>query len=181
MHFLKIVIHGNFQLDLLIFFSAIFMCEFAWKVFSLYLFYFICTWFTQELWIDFLYGVLCSLQCYFSYIVATTAPIHVFLEFFLPGFYTIFFPSQWLLSHNTIVKTTDSGEKGINPVTMTIIDILREYWSSPGIEPPTSCFQVLYATNWAMGLGWMTLRKSILKIMWEKERILITSIFSFIL
>ena len=40
---------------------------------------------------------------------------------------TIFFPSHWLLSHITIVETTDSGERGMNPVAMTIINPRKEY------------------------------------------------------
>ena len=44
----------------------------------------------------------------------------------------------------------DSGEKGMNPVTMTFISPKEKYqWAEPGIEPTTHCFQVLYA----MGLG----------------------------
>ena len=37
----------------------------------------------------------------------------------------------------------DSSEKEMNPVAMTIIGILGE----PGIEPSTSCPQVLYAID----------------------------------
>ena len=59
-------------------------------------------------------------QQYFSYIMAASVPINAYLEFFKPLFRTIFFPSHWLLSHITIVETTDSGERGMNPVTMTI-------------------------------------------------------------
>ena len=34
--------------------------------------------------------------------------------------------------HITIVKTTDSSERGMNPVTMTIISPRKEYWPSRG-------------------------------------------------
>ena len=56
------------------------------------------------------------------YRAAASAPIHAFLEFFNPVRRTIFFPSHWLLSHILIVKNTDSGERAMNPVTMTIIN-----------------------------------------------------------
>ena len=45
---------------------------------------------------------------------------------------TIFFPSHWLLSHITIIETTDSGEKGMNTVATTIINPRKEYWPSRG-------------------------------------------------
>ena len=36
------------------------------------------------------------------------------------------------ISHITIVETTDSGERGMNPVAMTIINPRKEYWPSRG-------------------------------------------------
>ena len=45
---------------------------------------------------------------------------------------TIVFLSLWLLSHITIVETTDCGERGMNPVAMTIINPQKEYWPSSG-------------------------------------------------
>ena len=62
-------------------------------------------------------------QQHFGYIASAT--IHAFLEFFRPVLGTILFPKHWLFSHLTIVETTDGGERGMNPVTMTII-ILRK-------------------------------------------------------
>ena len=55
-----------------------------------------------------------------------------------PVLRTIFFPSHWLLSHITIVETADSGERGMNPVAMTIINPRKEYWPSRGLHqrPP---------------------------------------------
>ena len=44
-------------------------------------------------------------------------------------------------------KTMDSGEKGMNPVTMTIINPQKEYWLSPGIVPVTSCSKVSDTTE----------------------------------
>ena len=53
-----------------------------------------------------------------------------FLEFFLPIFRTIYFPSHWQLSHITIVKTMDSGKSELNSVALTIISSRKEYWPS---------------------------------------------------
>ena len=55
------------------------------------------------------------------------APIHAFLEFFQPVLSILFFPSHWLVSNRTIVKTMDSSDGGMNPVTMTIINPWKEY------------------------------------------------------
>ena len=40
---------------------------------------------------------------------------------------TIFCLGHWMLSHVTIVETMDSGERGMNPVAMTIINPRKEY------------------------------------------------------
>ena len=42
------------------------------------------------------------------------APIHVFLEFFLPLLSTIPITSNWLLSQITIVEAMKSGERGMD-------------------------------------------------------------------
>ena len=57
-------------------------------------------------------------------------PVHLSVLFWsfltnAPVFRTIFFQSHWLISNITIVETTDSGEKGMNPVAMTIINLLE--------------------------------------------------------
>ena len=44
-------------------------------------------------------------------------------------------PSHWLLSYITIVEITDSGERGMNPVAMSIINPRREYWPSLSSSP----------------------------------------------
>ena len=64
--------------------------------------------------------------------------------------YTIFFPSHWLLSHITIVETTDSGERGMNPVAMTIINPGKEYWPSrvSNQRPPVLKFATLPTELW---------------------------------
>ena len=63
-------------------------------------------------------------------------PVH--LEFFLQMLHTIFFPSHWQLSNITIVETMDIGGRGMNPVTMTVINPLKEYLLSLELnqQPP---------------------------------------------
>ena len=59
-----------------------------------------------------------------------------------------------LISGNCLslfLSTMDSGERGMNPVAMTIISPRKV--AEPGIEPATSCSQVRNATDWAKGLG----------------------------
>ena len=82
----------------------------------------------------------------FSYIAMVCAPIHDFLEVHSPVLHTVFFASHWLLSCLTIVETMVSGESGMDPTTMTIISPQNEIGRA-GIEPATSCSQVLYATD----------------------------------
>ena len=61
-----------------------------------------------------------------------SAPIHALMEFFSPVLCPTFYPSHWLLSHITIVETMDSGERGMNPVLMTIINPPKKYLLSQG-------------------------------------------------
>ena len=80
-------------------------------------------------------GGQCTYPC-FPGVLLTSAP-HDILSKPLAAF-----------QHNIIiVETTDSGERGMNPVAMTIINPWKEYWPGPGIEPATSCSQVLFATD----------------------------------
>ena len=69
-----------------------------------------------------MYGTLRRFQRYFGYIAAASAPVHAFLEIFL-NLYSVqySFPGHWLISHITIVEAMDSGERGMNPVAMTIL------------------------------------------------------------
>ena len=83
-----------------------------------------------------------------------------FPEFFLPVLRAIFFPRYWLLSLTTVAEIIVSGERGMTSVAMTIINPRKEYWSSSGIEPATSCSQVPYTTDRAMGLGVIVLDQS---------------------
>ena len=59
-----------------------------------------------------------------------------------------------LLSHITIVKTTDSGKKWMNPVAMTIINPQKEYLPSWGLNqrPPVLKSATLPTELW--GLAW---------------------------
>ena len=82
---------------------------------------------------------------------ATSAPIHAFLELFIPVLRTIFFSSHWLLSHITFVETMNVGERGINSCR-------KDYYQfSEGIlavsEESNQRPHVVYATDCAMGLG----------------------------
>ena len=75
--------------------------------------------------------------------MAANAPYHAFLKFF---------PGHWLLSHLTIVQTMDSGDRGMNPVTMTIINPQKEYWLSRGSNqrPPALKFGMLQTELWGL-------------------------------
>ena len=52
-----------------------------------------------------------------------------FLEVLLTSTPYSILSSHWLLSHITIVKLMGSGERGMNPVAMTIINSRKEYTS----------------------------------------------------
>ena len=44
----------------------------------------------------------------------------------------VFFQSHWLPPHITIVEAMDSGERGMNPVAVTITSPRKENWLSRG-------------------------------------------------
>ena len=74
--------------------------------------------------------------------VISRRPVHLFLLSWSSfNQYSAQNPFHWLLSHITIVETTDSGESGMNPVTMTHKSLERILAESR-IEPATSCSQV---------------------------------------
>ena len=79
---------------------------------------------------------------------------------------TIFFPSHWLLSHITFVDTTDSGERGMNPVAMTIINHRKEYWPRLGLNqrPPVLKSATLPTELW--GSAFQTKRNSKRQSVW---------------
>ena len=80
---------------------------------------------------------------YFSYIVAASAPIHAFQKFLFPVLCIIFFPSQCLLPY--MIETMVSGERGINPATISVTNLVTELL--------TPCSQVIHTTNLA-NLAW---------------------------
>ena len=55
-----------------------------------------------------------------------------FHDFFLSVSHRVFFPSRWLLSHITIIETSDSGEREMNHVAMTLMNPRKEYWLCRG-------------------------------------------------
>ena len=63
--------------------------------------------------------------------------------------------SHWLLSHITIVETVDSGERGMDPVAMTIINPRKEYWPSHGSnqQPPFLKSTMLLTELWGLASG----------------------------
>ena len=66
--------------------------------------------------------------------MAASAPIHVSWSFLDQYSAQYSFQATGL----TIVETTDSGERGMNPVAMTIINPQKEYWPIRGLNqrPP---------------------------------------------
>ena len=59
-----------------------------------------------------------------------------------------------LLSHITLVEITDSGERGMNPVAMTIINPQKEYWPSRGSNqrPPVLKYTMVSTELWGSAL-----------------------------
>ena len=58
-----------------------------------------------------------------------------------------------LLSHIIIVETMDSGERGMNPVAMTIINLRKEYWPSRGSNQRLSVLKFCKQPTELSGLG----------------------------
>ena len=54
-----------------------------------------------------------------------------------------------MLSHITIVETTDSGEIGTNPVAVTIINPRKEYWPSRGLNQRSPVLQLYWLSSGA--------------------------------
>ena len=66
-----------------------------------------------------------------------------------------FSQSHRLLSHITIIESTDSGERGMNPVAMTIINPRKEYWPSRGSNQRPSVHKsaTLSIELWGLATG----------------------------
>ena len=103
---------------------------------------------------------LTQFQRYFSYIAADSAPIHAFLEFFNQLSAQYSFKATGCFSHTTIFEIMDSGERGMNPVAITIINPRKEYWPSRGLnqQSPVLMSATLPTDLWArrkeLGLAW---------------------------
>ena len=69
---------------------------------------------------------LTPFSIYFSYITTAIVPIHAFQWLNFPARRIIFFPNYLLISHMAVVKTVDSGKRGMNLV-MTIINSRMEH------------------------------------------------------
>ena len=85
--------------------------------------------------------------------VISLRPVHKSMlswSSFKPILHTIFFPSHWLLSYIIIVEKKVSGERGMNPVAMTIINPRKEYWLSRGSnqQPPVLQSAMLPTKLW---------------------------------
>ena len=77
------------------------------------------------------YRVKCYFQQYFSNIVAASAPIQAFLSAILTNTpHNILSKLLDAFLHN--LCQMDSGERGKNPVAMTIINLRKEYWPKQG-------------------------------------------------
>ena len=65
------------------------------------------------------------------------------------------FESQWLFFHINIVKIMDSGERGMKPVAMTIINPWKECWPSRGLNsrPSILKFCKLPIELWGLKFG----------------------------
>ena len=64
-------------------------------------------------------------------------------------------PSHWLLSHITIAETTNRGERGMNPVPMTIINPRKEHWPNLWLSqrPPVLKSATLTTELWVSALS----------------------------
>ena len=63
---------------------------------------------------------------------AASPPIDDLLDFFLPLLYKIFFSSHRVLSHISVVRKMDSGEREMNPYAIIVTNPKKEYWPSRG-------------------------------------------------
>ena len=110
------------------------------------------------------FRIFCSSSQYYSYWILYNAVFNIFKLYrcgqytypCLPGFFffscTIFFPSRWLLSHITISETMDIGERGMNPVAITIINFRKEYGPRKGSNQRPPVLKSLMLPNGLCGL-----------------------------
>ena len=95
-------------------------------------------------------------QCFQKLSFPEVLKVGIVWKWVTPVLRTIFFPSHWLLFNITIVETTDSGERGMNPVTITIINPQKEYWPSRGSNqrPPVLKSATLQTELWGSASIW---------------------------
>ena len=88
---------------------------------------------------------------YFSYIMASIAPIHPFLEFSqsIP-ILNIIFLSHWRLSLITIARTKVSSEGGTNSIKMANFSPQKEYWLSWESNQPYPAFNLFPHKPWIL-------------------------------
>ena len=101
--------------------------------------------------------------------MAVNAPIHTFLEFFLPVLHTVFFlgscPHNYCQNNGQQWEKEGSCSNDYHQFSERIL----------GIKPVTSCSQVLYANNRALGLGRRNARyvsDRLENIVWQEERVI---------
>ena len=107
----------------------------------------------RDLLIDWLNGVQCHFLQYFSYDAAASTPIHAFLSFF--NQYSAQYSFQATKHCRNNGQRWERNESCGNDYYQSSEKIFAE----PGIEPGIFYSQVLLATVWAMGLGFMKKRK----------------------
>ena len=110
-----------------------------------------------------------------SYISVDSASIHAFLGFFLPVLRTTLFPSHWLLFHMTLFETggwffwhakTLPTKQGIHTSGSAYTELLDTFCMCINPFPNKPLFSHVCSA-------------SLLKTLWEKQKLLITSNFCF--
>ena len=98
---------------------------------------------------DGLYGVFCHFQQYCrsqcTYLCFVWSAFNQY-----PGQYS-FKATGWFPTKRLLKKWTVMREEWI--LSLWLSSIFWRILAEPRIEPVTSCSQILYATDWAMGLG----------------------------
>ena len=107
-----------------------------------------------------------------------TAPIHAFLEFLSSVLCTIFFSSHWLLSNISLIETMDSGERGINPVTINTMNPLKEYCPIRGLNQRPVVLQSCALLTELCWFSLTTIRYALERIV-GKGKILVYRIYLF--
>ena len=93
-------------------------------------------------------------------------------------------PSHWLLSHITTVKSTDSSERGMNLVALTIINPRKEYCragdqTSDLLFWSLQCYQLSKGAWHTQSIFSKTLKKKVLENFVEHGELQVTRILTF--